>query len=225
MLNRLERQVNDALAHEDATQALARLIRGIMIERYGSDPRRADVIEQHTDAALAFIRTYVANTPAVIRSMMEASSDAGVSDDLMPVFVAADDYFLQAVDFIPDHLGLVGLLDDSYMVQALVQRICDAHFSRTQVRLLTFNLTPANTLVRHMIGEPMATALDATVRHVMELPDVQTARERLERCVARLKMRLADPYTTCVCPFDDLDLHLGALGTAPDTRFPPGFTM
>jgi hypothetical protein len=93
-----------------------------------------------------------------------------------------------------------------------VQRLCDSHHAKTGVRLMSIDLTPANELMRRMIGEPVATALDATVREIMGLPDVQTARERLQKCVARLKVRMPQPYEGEVTLGDDLDLHIGALG-------------
>lgn len=212
IVNRLERMVVDAFAHEEATHALERLVRGVMIERYGSGAKNADQIEKRTDEAMAFIRRYVGKTPEVMAGMMEAAGDAGLADDLLPMFVAADDYFARSVDFIPDHLGLAGITDDAYMVQSLIQRLCDSHAASTGTRLMSVDLTPANELMRRMIGEPVATALDATVREVMGLPDVQTARERLVKCVARLKLRMPEPYMGKVATGDDLDLNIGALG-------------
>lgn len=212
IVKRLERKVVDALAHEQATGTLARMVRGVMIECHGSGSRHADLIERRSEEALAFIQKYVRSTPDIVQAMIEAASDAGLSDDLAPVFIAGEDYFLRTQDYIPDHLGLAGVTDDAYMVQALVQRLCDSHHAKTGVRLMSIDLTPANELMRRMIGEPVATALDATVREIMGLPDVQTARERLQKCVARLKVRMPQPYENEVAPGDDLDLHIGALG-------------
>ena len=65
--------------------------------------------------------------------------------------------------------------------------------------------------MRRMIGEPVATALDATVYEILILPDVQTARERMEKSMARLKMRMPQPYETEMISGDDLNLHIGAL--------------
>lgn len=211
IVKRLERMTTDAFAHEEATHALERMIRGAMIERHGSGARNAELIEKRTDEALGFVRDYVGKSAEVLAGMLEAAGDAGLSDDLMPVFIAADDYLVRAVDFIPEHLGLAGVTDDAYIAQSLAQRLCDAHAARTGTRLMSIDLTPANELMRRMIGEPIATALDATVREILGLRDVHLARERLEKCTARLKLRMPDPYAGKVATGDDLDLHIGSL--------------
>ncbi len=211
IVKRLERLITDAFAHEEATHALERMIRGAMIERHGSGARNAELIEKRTDEALGFVRLYVAKSAEVLAGMLDAAGDAGLSNDLLPVFVAADDYLVRSVDFIPDHLGLAGVTDDAYIAQTLVQRLCDGHAARTGARLISLDLTPANELMRRMIGEPIATALDATVREIMGLPAVQLARERLEKSAARLKLRMPDPYAGKVASGDDLDLHIGSL--------------
>jgi hypothetical protein len=211
IVRQLQRKVTDAVAHEQGTGVLTRMVRGVMIDCHGPGAHRAELIETRTEQAMAFIHRYVEATPEIVASLMDAASDAGLSDDFSPVFVAAEDYFMRAQDYIPDHLGLAGVTDDAYMVQSLVQRLCDMHHARTGTRLLSLDLTPANELMRRMIGEPVATALDATVYEILGLPDVQTARDRLEKSMTRLKMRMPQPYETELISGDDLNLHIGAL--------------
>ena len=211
IVRQLERKVTDAMAHEQGTGVLTRMVRGVMIDRHGSGPHSAELIETRTEQAMAFINRYVEAAPEIVASLMDAASDAGLSDDFAPVFLAAEDYFLRSQDYIPDHLGLAGVTDDAYVVQSLVQRLCDMHHARTGTRLLSVDLTPANELMRRMIGEPVATALDATVYEILILPDVQTARERMEKSMARLRMRMPQPYEAEMVSGDDLNLNIGAL--------------
>ncbi len=211
MLRRLTRQVADALDHETATHALSTYIRSVFCEQCGSDPHCADAIESRTELTLAFIRQYVQASPMLLSAVLAAAAQADVEGDLNPVLIAAEDYFLQSVDFIPDHLGLVGMVDDAYLTQSLLQAISDSHRARTGAALLPFDLAPANILMRRLIGEPTATALDAAVREAIGLPDVQIAREHLAAKVKSLRLEMNTWIVPPKSTSDDMDIHLGAL--------------
>lgn len=212
LVKRLERMNLDAFAHEEATRSLERFVRGVMIERYGWGPHNADTIESRTDGVLDFIRCYIANAPELLISMLDAAGALGESDDLTTIYVAVDNYLARAIDFIPEHLGLAGVTDDAYIVQSLLQRVWDTHASHIGSRLLSIDLAPANQLMRRIIGEPVATALDATVREILGLKDVQIAHERMKSRVVSLKLRMPDPYVGKLLAGDDLDVRLGTLG-------------
>lgn len=209
---RLERLVTDALAHEDATHALECTVRGAMLSRHWSGPNSAEHIEERTALVMRFIRLYVTTAPALLSAMYAAGEEEGVSRELEPIFIAVEDYFLHAVDLIPDHLGLIGMTDDAYMVQSMLRRLSDEHGAQAGVPLISIDLAPANELMRRLIGEPLATTLDAIVDRAVGQPDVQIARQQLVRAKTRLRLKVANPYADQLISGDDLDLHLGVLG-------------
>lgn len=211
MIRKLKAQVVDALDHEAATHTLATYIRSVFCEQCGSDPHCADAIESRTQLTIGFIREYVQSTPMLLSEVLAAATEAGVYEDLLPVFTVAEDYFLQSVDLIPDHLGLVGMVDDAYLTHSLLQLISDSHRAKTGSTLMPFDLAPANMLMRRLIGEPTATALDAAVREAIGIPEVQVARERLAAKVKSLRLATTADVGVPVTAVDDMDVHLGAL--------------
>ncbi|MGE3107158.1 MAG: hypothetical protein AB7G11_07025 [Phycisphaerales bacterium] len=213
MFRELQRQVSDALAHEAATGELAAYAMGVFGDMCGNDPSRGTQIETKTELAVAFIRQYVQATPLLLEAIESAAEAANVKHDLLPVLTAAEDYFLQSVDFIPDHLGLAGVIDDAYLAQSLLQVLSDSHKGCCGEALIPFDLAPANALIRRMIGEPTATSLDAAVQEALGLPDVQTARESLARKVKALRLAGAPAFPALAID-DDMNLQLGALGNA-----------
>ncbi len=211
MFRMLRNQVADAMAHEAATGELSSYVCGLFADMCGNDPSCAAQIENKSALAIGFIQQYVQATPMLLDAVLEASRAQGVESELMPVLIAAEDYFLQSVDFIPDHLGLVGVVDDAYLAQSLLQRLSDAHKAESGEALLPFDLTASNSLIRRMIGEPSATSLDAAVQEALGLPEVQVSREVLASKVGSLRVNGA-PAITAVPTTDGVNLHLGALG-------------
>jgi uncharacterized membrane protein YkvA (DUF1232 family) len=211
MIRKLTTQVADALDHETATHTLSTYIRSVFCEQCGSDPHCADAIESRTELSVAFIRQYVQATPMLLDAVMKGAHDAGVIGELVPVLTAAADYFMQSADFMPEHLGLLGMVDDSYLTHSMLQALSESHQIRTGSSLLPFDLGPANSLMRRMIGEPTATALDAAVREAIGLPNVQVARERLASKVKSLKLAQSQCINAPQTWADDMDIHLGAL--------------
>ncbi len=211
MLKNLMNQVEDAIAREAATRELATYVRGFFSDQCGGDPRRAGDIESKTDFAMSFIFSYVQGAPALLASLFRAGRDAGVHDDLIPVFLAAEDYFLQSADVLPDHLGLAGLADDAYLAQSLLWRLSFEHFRLTFSPLIPYELSPANALMRTMIGEPAATTLDAGIDAAMGVRDVQIAREHLAQKVRTLQLDIPPPPALPPGANQGMELRLASL--------------
>jgi hypothetical protein len=74
-----------------------------------------------------------------------------------------ESYWFETNDLVPDHLGLLGLIDDAYATLFLLQGpsdYCQATFGRP---LLVQNMTSANQAIRGLIGEPVVSILDQHV--------------------------------------------------------------
>lgn len=156
-------------------------------------------LESRAEGVCAFVRRYVEAAPDVLEDIERSAGEAGVGDEVAGVIAAAKAYFEEAGDFIPDHTGIAGLVDDAYLALRLVER-----FS-SEVRrlshgvggaegegLLSLPLAAANSAVRAMIGEPLAGQLDSAVEGVLSMAGVRDSAGRLAERGVRL--RLSDPF-------------------------------
>jgi uncharacterized membrane protein YkvA (DUF1232 family) len=168
-LPRIRKQIRQALAHDAKTGTVAQLYcQACRVS--GREPTQADV-----EGAVTFVRQYVEHAPAILEALQTAASEAGVIQQVMPILEAAENYFLQPMDFIPDQLGLVGLTDDAYVVHVLVQKAAGQYEQQTGHRLLPLQMdfSQANAMMRTLIGEPVATQLDMAVAQTFVAPQLQ----------------------------------------------------
>lgn len=114
-----------------------------------------------------FIREYVEHAPALLDQISAAAKKAGILGQVQPLLQAAEAYFFAPMDIIPDHLGLLGLVDDAYLTHSLVQAISNRYQANSGCTLLPSDLTAVNQCIRNLIGEPQASMLDAGVANVL----------------------------------------------------------
>jgi len=134
------------------------------------------------------VREYVEHAPALLEALETAARQAGVTQEVAPVLEAAENYFHQPMDFIPDQLGLTGLTDDAYVAHVLVQKVAEQYHQRTGRRLLPLpmDLAQANAMMRRLIGEPIASQLDNAVNQTFGAPMLQQVLQRLMQWNATL---------------------------------------
>jgi uncharacterized membrane protein YkvA (DUF1232 family) len=163
----VRRLINDGLEHEQRTGSVREMLAG-----KGLTP------EQQNEM-LGFIKSYVAEAPELIEAAYHGAASAGILDSVKPLFEAAFKYWATEHDFIPNHMGLVGITDDAYLSRTLMSHVSDAHFKRFGRPLFSLNLEPANQAMRKVIGEPVATRLDDAVRRTLNEPGIQTVLQGL----------------------------------------------
>jgi hypothetical protein len=76
-------------------------------------------------------------------------------------------YWQQDDDIIPDHLGVIGLLDDAYCSLSSLQAVSDHFRLQTGKFLFPDDLSAANRVMRRIIGEPYSSDLDRMVINTM----------------------------------------------------------
>jgi hypothetical protein len=154
-----------AAAHEERTGSLAALL----AESGGHlDP---DTVEPIVN----FLREYVLFVPGLLQETAQAAEAAGVSAVVLPLLEAAESYFFAPDDVIPDRDGLMGLVDDAYLAQSLVQAISDGHRVATGEPLIPADLGAANAVVRSLVGEERGRELDAILAETLRTPPIQDA--------------------------------------------------
>jgi hypothetical protein len=86
----------------------------------------------------------------------------GFYDYAAPFLDMAEDYFLHPPDDLPDD-GLGELLDEAFLAHRLLEEVNDHHIRHLQRPLLPVDMTEANVIVHHLLGDALANRLDQRV--------------------------------------------------------------
>ena len=140
----------------------------------GKQPRSEDI-----DGVVTYIRDYIEYVPALLEATVAAAQKAGIAGQVLPILQAAEQYFLNPNDLIPDHLGLLGLMDDAYLTLSLIQAISRSYQQQSGTPLVSVDLSAANNSMRALIGEPLATQLDQGVIRTLQMQQIQQAIRQL----------------------------------------------
>jgi uncharacterized membrane protein YkvA (DUF1232 family) len=205
--------VASAIEHEQKTGTLARLVMNSLAK---ASPGSTEV-EREASAArvVGLIRGYVETTPDVVDATLAAAEKAGVRAEIEPMFVAALAYIEEDLDFIPDSLGLAGLVDDAYMVHGLMQEVSHRHRALTGHDLLSSASFESSQRIRRLIGEPTATRLDVAIVAFARRAKVRDVVEQVCERVGSGGITMDLPVTVAFGD-DEMDalpdLELGSLG-------------
>jgi hypothetical protein len=122
---------------------------------------------------LAFITGYVESVPDCLLLVTAVSKHMGFYDYAAPLLDMAEDYFLNPPADLPADEGLGGLLDEAFLAHRLLEEVNDHHIRHLQRPLLPVDMTEANVIVHHLLGDTLANQLDQKVH--------ETATKLLER--------------------------------------------
>ena len=205
-IKQIRQMITSAFSHENNTGFAANAVRNFaqLMGRRVSD---ADV-----QGTVDFIKEYIQHVPALLEEVEKAARKAGIRNQVLPILQAAEQYFLQPLDAIPDNLGLLGLMDDAYLAHCLFQSVSDRHRQNTGQALLGTDMTAANRVIRVLIGEPIATTLDMSVMSVLQGPTIQQAIQQLMNFAAQSPINVPDPIYGNASIDDIVKVRLGAIG-------------
>lgn len=202
----IRRAIEQAVQHEERSGALAGILNQVA-RAHGKRPSGEEM-----RATLHFIRTYVEHVPALLEHLAAAAAQADLEGEAEPVLAAIEQYFLQSFDIIPDHAGLVGLMDDAYLSHCLMQGLSDRYQQNSDGALLPLNMTAANQAIRLLIGEPHASLLDASVMSVLQAPYLQNALQKLMMLGMQMPANVPDPIWGNASVDEIVNARMGALG-------------
>jgi hypothetical protein len=111
--------------------------------------------------------------PGCILLVTAVSKGMGFYDYAAPFLDMAEDYFLHPPENLPAQSGLEALLDEAFLAHRLLEEVNDHHIRHLQRPLLPVDMTEANIIVHHLLGDELANQLDELVH--------QTASQLLER--------------------------------------------
>ena len=149
----------------------------------------ARVTELQVKKIIDFVTEYIEHAPALMMIIEETAAMSGAQPDVQPILDVTEDYFLAPDDIIPDHYGLVGLLDDAYLTHMLMEAISDRVKLQTGKSLLPIEAHETNTFIRRLIGEPFVSILNEYVATTLDgLSEKQNINQIL---VALAQMKLS----------------------------------
>ncbi len=161
-------------------------------------------------ALMDFISGYIKSVPRCLRLVTVVSKRQGFFDYAAPFLSLAEGYFLQPRDELPQDGGLEALLDESFLALRLLEEVNDYHIRLLRRPLLPLDMTEANIIVHHLLGDSFATRMEQLVQltashllhtehkwdQVRDIPaTVETAiprfsSEKLTRSAEKIRLRL-----------------------------------
>jgi len=150
-----------AIAHEQRTHALRNRL-AANIEEFRC--RLELPKEAPADALIEFISHYIESVPGCISLVTAVSKQLGFHEYAAPFLHIAEDYFLQPPEDIPETGGLALLLDEAFLAHRLLEEVNDHHIRHVQRPLLPVDMTEANIIAHHLLGEPLANRLEQLVQ-------------------------------------------------------------
>ena len=85
----------------------------------------ANPSNQEVQNLVNFVHGYVEHVPHYLEQAANAAGQLGLSAELSQMCGELENYWFEANDLIPDHLGLLGLTDDAYASLMLLQSLSD----------------------------------------------------------------------------------------------------
>jgi hypothetical protein len=120
--------------------------------------------QEPVSALMLFITDYVESVPGCLSLVSAVSKRLGFYDYAAPFLHLAEDYFLQPPDELPADGGLEALLDEAFLAHRLLEEVNDHHIRHLQRPLLPVDMTEANIIVHHLLGDEFATRLEQLVQ-------------------------------------------------------------
>lgn len=115
------------------------------------------------EGLLRFITAYIESVPGCLRMVRAVSQRMGFYAYAAPFLDTAEDYFLHPPDHLASDGGLEAMLDEAFLAHRLLEEVNDHHIRHLERPLLPVDMTEANVIVHHLLGDAVANELDQLV--------------------------------------------------------------
>ncbi|MEJ8566841.1 YkvA family protein [Elongatibacter sediminis] len=183
----IEKIIADCQADPGSDEELHELLAAIA-ERHGTQAS-GEALARGAD----FVKSYVEQVPYMMKVAHTAAGNVGLAPQMDRILQSVVSYWEQDDDIIPDHLGIIGLLDDAYCSLTSLQTVSDHFQLQTGKYLFPDNLTGANRVMRRIIGEPYVTDLDRVVIRTMR--DARVVESMIELASEEKRLNVANEST------------------------------
>ena len=162
-------------------------------------------------ALVKFVEQYIDYVPEFIESVATQSRNRGIDNYVAPFLHMAEDFFLAPPEGVGGIPGLPGILDEAFLAQRLIEEVNDRHIRLRRAPLLPVDMTRANIIVHHLIGDELANRLDSLVEQsVTHLIDGQRLFESFDSATVEDGSLLATwQDLPCLSRSAAIDLRLG----------------
>ncbi len=120
--------------------------------------------ENPLDSLMEFIQEYIDSVPGSLTLVTAVSKQMGFHEYAAPFLHLAEDYFLSPPAQLPGGGGLEALMDEAFLAHRLLEEVNDHHFRYLQRPLLPLDMTEANLIAHHLLGDELATRLEQLVQ-------------------------------------------------------------
>ncbi len=125
--------------------------------------------KEHPEIALVdFVRRYIEHVPDFIEAISRLTYEAGVFEYAEVFLRVAKDFFLAPPEVIDGQDGLEALMDEAYLAHRLMEEINDRFLMHAGSPLAPLDMTCANVIIHHLIGDNFANELDKSVQFFVE---------------------------------------------------------
>ncbi|MEP4486224.1 MAG: hypothetical protein ABJ013_11390 [Halioglobus sp.] len=121
--------------------------------------------DEPLESLMTFIIRYVESVPGSISLVTAVSKQLGFYDYAALFLNIAEDYFIDPPQDLPEDGGLALLLDEAFLAHRLLEEVNDHHIRHLQRPLLPVDMTEANIIVHHLLGEGLANRLEQLVQY------------------------------------------------------------
>lgn len=115
-------------------------------------------------ALLDFIIDYIENVPSCLQLVAASSKELGFYDYAAPFLEMAEHYFLHPPAGLAADGSMEALLDEAFLAHRLLEEVNDHHIRHLRRPLLPLDMTEANIIVHHLLGDQLANELDNLVQ-------------------------------------------------------------
>lgn len=161
----INQHCTDAHSERDLHDLLA-----VLAERNGIAPD-----EEELDRGVQFVIGYVEQVPYMLKVASTAAANVGLENEMEQILDMVRSYWSLDLDVIPDHLGVIGLLDDAYCSLSSLQSVSDHYQLQTGKYLFPDDLSAANRVMRKIIGDPYVEELDRFVTKAVKEAGIMQA--------------------------------------------------
>ena len=128
----------------------------------------ANNTQQAQTALKQMVVSYVENVPEFLEAIYEITAQACINADIEPFLKIAEEFFLKPLEIVDDHRGLVALMYAAYLAHRLMEELNDRFIQHCGIPLAPLDMTRANVIIHHLIGEPFANDLDNIVHYAAD---------------------------------------------------------
>ncbi|WP_319503377.1 hypothetical protein [uncultured Draconibacterium sp.] len=150
--------IEKAIKDEKATHSFANLTKEF------ARKNGRNMSDQQATETTNLVIAYAVAVPSLLEEGEKAAQRFGIQNEMSQMLRELDQYWKLEQDLLPDNLGLLGITDDAYASNYLLQTLSDYCKEMYGRPLMKTDLTEFNNFVRVLLGNEIASALEQRVQ-------------------------------------------------------------